>query len=213
MTMDPMVSTGAFHQASWPGAGDVDDCWAVADLQGVHAVAPWLRLVTIPIYRAAAGNPDQPGPTGGSIADSRRALRALYPSLQVEIHGDQDALTYAGLLAKVKANRPASVAVLSGALPPALQYGFAGKHRILVFWDGAKLRILNPLQVAHKRADDIGVDALRAAVQAYGSPVKAVIFPSPDQAFETHPLLASRIAKATAPLQARLAQIAEIAGG
>lgn len=218
--MEPQVSIGTFHQASWPGAGDVDDCWAVADLQAIHATAPWLRLATIPIYRAAAGNPDMPGPTGGSIGDSRRAIRMLYPKLDVVVLDADLGESFAGFLARVKGGRVASVAVLASALPASLQYGFGGRHRVTIYWDGAKLRILNPLQQAHKRADDISADSLKAAIVAYGSGVRAIVMPTPAEAFAFHPLLPAAVEAATVKLTAdlagaadRLASIAKIATG
>lgn len=205
--MDPQVSIGAFHQASWPGAGDVDDCWAVADLQAVHAVAPWLLLPGVPAYRTAAGNPDMPGPTGGTIADSQRAIRRLYPAIAAlsAFWGEGDGKTFDGLVLSLRQGRVASLALLSGALPPALRHGFAGVHRVAVFWSGGP-RILNPLAAAHSRPEAITASALQAACRAYDSTdIRAVLLPSPAQAFATHPLLPAAITAATQTLRDKIA--------
>jgi hypothetical protein len=203
--MDPQVSVGAFHQASWPGAGDVDDCWAIADLQAIHAVAPWLRLVTVPAYREAAGNPDLPGPTGGSIADSRRAIRILYPGLGADYMDQDPVVPFAALLARLKAGAVASVSVMNGKLPPSLRFGtYAGGHRVAVFYDNPTLRVLNPLAPAHQRAKPITPDQLKAACLAFAPGIRAVVFPDPDTAFRTHPLLGPTIAAAVKTLQDRI---------
>lgn len=193
-TVRLQTTVGVLNQARWPGAGDVDDCWCLADFQALLAVAPWIVLPGIPAYRAAAGNPDLPGPTGGTIAHSRRAIRALFPELDIEATDGE--MAWPALLELVRAGRPASLAVVSGALPPRLQFGFAGKHRVMVWSNGAELRVLNPLAPAHSRGLVIEPAALRNAVEAWGAGVRAVIMPTAAAAFRGHPLYAEAIAEA-----------------
>lgn len=185
--MDPQVTVGVFAQASWPGAGDIDDCWVVSDLQGVHAVAPWLPLVTVPKYREVAGNPDQPGRTGGTIAQSRLALKTLYPTLAIEAFLPSAELTWATFAAKIQGGRVASVNLVSDALPLALRHGGTGGHRCLVFPTASGWRIMNPLARAHSRPEEITEAALRAAIAAYGPGIRCIVFPDPDDAIRTHP--------------------------
>lgn len=206
------ISIGALGQAGWPGAGDVDDCWAVSDLQGVHASAPWLQLYTVPRYREAAGNPDRPGPTGGTIEQSARALRKLYPSLAFAAYVAPGStglgLRFSDWSVMVKAGRPSSVEIIAGELPPRLRHGFAGRHRILAFWDGtAGYRILDPLAAPHSRAEEIAKPELEASIGAAGPGVRAIVFPTEAEAFLGHPLLEDAITQAGSLAQARLDQV------
>lgn len=203
------ASVGVLGQAFWPGAGDVDDCWAVSDLQGVAAVAPWLQLVTIPKYREAADRPDLPGPSGGRIQDSAKALRKLYPGLGFAAYQDATSsgagLRFSDWLPMLKGGRPSSVEIVAGSLPARLRHGFAGLHRVLVFWDPQDgWRILDPLAAPHSRAEKIEGLELEAAVRAVGTSVHAIVFATPAEAFRTHPLLAAEVALATAAERIRI---------
>jgi hypothetical protein len=186
--MLPQFTTGVFNQKAWPRAGDTDDCWVISDLMVVHAVAPWLRLPNVTKYRTAAGNPDLPGPTPGSVDQSARAIRALYPTLGEKIQVLK-AVTFADFLPKLKAGHPASIGVLSGELPLDLQFGYAGPHRVAVFWTGNEIRLANPLARAHSRSRAIAEDVLHNAVRAHPlAKVNAVLMPTVEQAFRLHPL-------------------------
>lgn len=191
MPVNPHLSSGVFSQKMWPGVGDVDDCWCLADLMAVHAVAPWASLPDITKYRAAAGNPDKPGPTGGNIAHSTKAIRALYPKLAIFTStANAGPLTWAAFASKMKTGnrRAASLSVLSSALPPSLTFGFYGTHRVTVTYTG-KWRIANPLAQPHARWSVISEADLKRAVQAYpGDYVGCVLLPTVEKAFMTHPL-------------------------
>lgn len=190
MTSGLQISVGAFSQPLMPGAGDVDDCWCTSDLQCVHACAPWLALPTIPAWREAAGNPDRPGPTGGTIEQSAQAIRGFYPRLAIEVLDTDAAVAFAAFANKLKAEtgRIATVELLSGALPPALRFGFLGTHRCSVWWQpGTGWRMFNPLQPAHQRALELTEDELRTALRAHAEVVHAIVFPLPTVAIKGHP--------------------------
>jgi hypothetical protein len=189
----PQFTTGVFNQQRWPQAGDTDDCWAIADLMAVHSVAPWIRLPGITRYRELARNPRMPGPTPGTVAQSARAIRALDPAFG-ELIELIEGLPFSEFLPKVKAGHPASLSLLSGSLPSRLQFGFRGNHRVAVFWNGAKIRLANPLARAHSRSKPITEDELHTAVRDHPfNMVHAVLMPTVEQAFQLHPLLSGAI--------------------
>jgi hypothetical protein len=198
--MIPNFTTGVFNQQRWPGVGDTDDCWAIADLMAVHSVAPWIRLPNLPQYRELADNPNELGPTPGSITHSARAIRKLDPKLgdAIEVMRDGE---FADFLGRLKAGHPASLSVKSGSLPPKLQFGFTGNHRVAVFWNGSEIRLANPLARAHSRSKVISEDALRTAIREHPDPgVNCVLLPTAAEAFQLHPLLTGAIEAAIAGL-------------
>lgn len=212
--MNPQTSIGVLSQLKWPEVGDIDDCWAMSDMMAVAAVAPWLELPGMTRYRSVAGIPDATGPTGGTIDGSAKAIRALWPDLAaagLEI-SDNHSMTFAAFLTKIKANRSASVSVLSGALPSRLRFGFTGTHRIAVVFTDT-LRVGNPLAQPHTRWLTISEAELAAATAAYpgGPNLNCLVMPSVASAFRTHPLLAGVLASAVttgaSDLQQRLAEI------
>lgn len=184
--MRPQFSQ-VFNQKLWPQVGDTDDCWAVSDLMAVHSVAPWLSLPGMIAYRDASGNPDDPtARDGGTIAESARAIGALFPLLAIEV---VNGWSWTNFISKLKANRPASLSLKSGLLPLHMQYGFTGYHRVMVVWNGTSLRVMNPLAKAHSKSVGITEAALKKAVDGYDpGRVWAVLMPSVEVAFKTHPL-------------------------
>lgn len=184
--------SAVLSQKAWPGAGDVDDCWVLACLQAVHAVAPWLDLPGVKVFRNAAGVPDQDGPTGATEVEMARGIRALWPNLPiVEMNG----IAWAdfGLLAK-----PHGVAALifrAGALPARLRYGFTGIHAAAVLHVDAKdWLIADPLADPHAKPQTIGQPELRDAVEGYKANVHGVLMPEVGEAFKTHPLYPKAVA-------------------
>jgi hypothetical protein len=161
------VSTGVLSQRYYPGVGPgpLDDCWALADLMALHAIAPEVSLPSVTTYRVRAGVPDTAtGSEGGSLEDSLRALRASW-------HGSAELFrgTFAAFLARLKAGAVASASVLSGSLPSALRFGFLRNHRVMVFWSSTGLKVLNPLAPPHSRAKAISAAALQKAMADYVS--------------------------------------------
>jgi len=198
--MNPTISVGVFSQRFWPQAGDPDECWALADMMALHAVASWLILPGITKYRTEAGNPREPGPTGGTIKHSERAIKALFPEIGslIDVHPAGE-LTPATIISKIKPHGAASVSVLSSKLPEEHRYGFNGTHRVAVAITG-DLRIGNPLAPAHSKWKMIEEDQLKAAIAAYPEGIGGgVIFmPTVEAAFRTHPLFSEAAHLATA---------------
>lgn len=187
--MNPHLSSGVFNQTWWPGNGGppYDDCWTLADMMAVHAVAPWVSLPTVIKYRAAAGNPDAPGvPDGGTIAQSAKAIRALWPEIGKLIHvisgGTWDAFKSA-----MGTDKVCSLSVLSGSLPQ--NFGFKGNHRVAVAHVNSGWLIANPLAPPHSRWRAISEAEVKKAIADYpGTGVRAIVMPSVAAAFKTHPL-------------------------
>lgn len=181
-----MQKSMVFNQVKWPGAGDVDDCWAVSSIQCANMVAPWLRLVSVPTFRKAAGNPDQPGPTGGSSSDTVQGVETLWPryfkgQLKVLRNAPWDVFT-----TSVARNVPMSVSILCAKLPGYLQRGFTGLHRVSIVKGSTPGTVLwfDPLAPVYSRPVEVPVEEIRAAVMAYGrqktglNGAWAVVFPT-----------------------------------
>lgn len=207
-----------FNQKRWPGAGDVDECWMVSTLQCVNMVAPWLRLVGTAVGRKAAGNPDKPGPTGGSLSDTVQMCEALYPRYFKDKLKVLRGATWDAFTVQVDRGVPVSVATVSAKLPTRLQFGFGGLHRISVAkGSGGKWLVFNPLAPVYSRPIEVTPVELKAAVMAYGraktgnSGAWAVVFPTAEAmaalyfgAVDPTPYDKDDIDAATAELQERI---------
>ncbi len=176
-----------FSQREWPGIGDVDDCWVLASLQAVHAVAPWLKLPGVKRFREEANKPDSPNRMDpGDEHDMARALTRLYPDLAIEV---VDGGGFEEFADKVRSGRPAALIVGSRELPENLQFGFKDIHAITVaFDDELGFVVANPLGRPHSKPISISRGELRAAVEGFKPNVHAVLMPSPEDALETNEL-------------------------
>lgn len=182
----PYFSIGTISQKLWRGVGTgpLDDCWLCADAQCVHGVAPWLPLSGAKAYRAAAGVPDSAtGAEGGSLEASLKAIKALYPSIapMVELYRGP----FAGLDAKLMAGHPISASVRATALT-----GVLVNHRIaLRSKDGAR-EYINALWPAYTLPKSVSPATLKSWFLAYpgATEANALIFPTVEEAFTTHPL-------------------------
>ena len=184
-----------FSQTTWPGIGDIDDCWVLASLQAVHAVAPWLRLPGVKKFREEANRPDSPThPDPGDEHDMARALRRLYPDLPIEVVAGGDFPEFA---AKVESGRPAALIVRSSDLPDDLQHGFKEIHAITVaFDDELGWVVANPLAKAHSKPEQIKKNALAKAIDGFDKKrVHAVLMPAMEEALETNELHRERVAR------------------
>jgi hypothetical protein len=210
--MVPQFTQGTFSQRRWPGigAGPLDDCWIMADQQNVHACAPWETMRGVKPYREAAGVPDTAtGSEGGSLEDSLKAIKALWPKIgaMVELYrGAWDAFE-----AKIKAGHSASGSVLSAAL--ATKDGKAVPHRVSIYWDGSNWRVVNPLDEAHVKPRTMTEASVRKIFADYpnSNEVCALIFPTVEQAFTTHPLYRDPNAAADARLTTIKGKVAALA--
>lgn len=187
--MNPHLSSGVFYQKSWPGwGGDADDCWVLADLMAVHAVAPWVSLPAVNEYRKDAGNPDDPGQDGGTIDQSYRGMYANWPKI-ARLAKVLKGASWETFNAAMTKDRVASVSVLSASLPPALKYGFNGNHRVTFAKVDSGWYIANPLAPPHSRYRKITAAWVKKSVLDYPVPgVYAIVMPTVAQAFKTHPL-------------------------
>lgn len=207
-----MTQQRVLNQAIYPGVGKgpLDDCWVLADLMGVHACAPWSWLVNVKDYRGVAGVPDtDTGSEGGGIAASAKGIRGLYPKLVIEV--SDASLTWNEYVARIIAGHPASLHILSGKLPLALQHGYTGTHRVFHHFLAGMHYIGNPLAKAYSGCAGITEAEIKAAALGDTAKVRALIFPTPAEAFTTHPLYVppadctAAVAAATGPLDARIA--------
>lgn len=180
-------------QRDWPGAGDIDDCWLVADLAALHACAPWLPLVGASAYRRAAGNPDVQGePNGGQLRHSIKALRELYPDYAQRFHA-MSGESWTTLMNAWADGRATSVSLTSSELPPSLRYGFGGFHRVSILrTPGGVLLFANPLAPGYSRWEQVEESDIRPAILAYGKAKEgkpcayAVTFPTLLEALDVY---------------------------
>ena len=152
------MTLGVFNQVFWPGVGDVDECWVIATYWALVATGVMKRedLPSIRAFRAAAGNPDRPGSTGGSNRDIVRALKKLAPSAKVvKYDGGRE-----GFTAMLKKGFVASLSVRSWSLPKAYQFGYRGNHQISVFYKAGHYYVMNPLARAGSALMEINYNNL-----------------------------------------------------
>lgn len=218
--MTELLIRQTFSQRTWPGAGDIDDCWVLSALQAVQAVAPWEPLLTVPEFRRYAGDPDDGNADGGNVDDIIRGIRAAFPALAPHCTPLRGSWAWDRVLDAIKSGRPASVCVVSAKLPD--RYGFAGLHQVTYFHEpGVGLRVANPLARDRSEPTRIGTQAARDAALAYGGgKFHGVLMPTQAVAFTTHPLyrppgqcspaeLEAARRAAIAPYVARLADLAD----
>lgn len=185
------ISTGVMNQVVEPRAGDVDDCAALGTMMAVHAAAPWEPQPSIPRFRNAAGNPDNQGvPDGHTITECARAMKTLWPEIFALSIVSNGTMGKEEVLDRIRdERRPAMIFVRSSALPVAHRYGFAGLHSCATAWDGDEYRLANPLAKPQSAWKPIGRDELGDALRAMpGTGAKAIIMPTLEDAFRTHPL-------------------------
>lgn len=138
-----MALLGAFNQVQWGGVGDADECWIIATFWPLVASGVVMRseLPSIATFRAAAGKPDRPGPTGGNNRDLVRALDKLFPDADVKFFIG----TASAFFRQLQLGYVASLSVLSSKLPAYLRFGFNGSHQVSVIYQKGKYYVMNPL--------------------------------------------------------------------
>lgn len=173
-----MLITSVLSQRTYPGAGDIDDCWVVSSIQAVLAHWPSLRKPTIPEFRAAAGDPDDGVSDGGNITEIINGITGLWAEPELLVLRGVSWDTFA---AEMQVHKIATVAVVSGSLPPADQYGFTGLHQVTIELVGDDWYISNPLAADGSAPRLIGAASLRQALYDYGGgKVFAVIIEDPE---------------------------------
>lgn len=217
-----------FSQRTWPKSGDIDDCWVLSTLQSANAVAPWLPLLDVTRFRRFAGDPDDGVRDGGNVDDIVAGIRGAWPALAPLCTALRGSWSWDRVLDAIKSGRPATVCVVSAKLTQ--RYGFDGLHQVTYFHEpGVGLRVANPLAPDRSEPTRIATTTARDAALAYGAgKVFAVLFPTVERAFTTHPLyvaasadtftraqvdqlVATARAEAVRPLEARLATVRELA--
>ena len=177
-----MAVKRVLSQRNYPGAGDIDDCWVVATVWAAISSRD-VRKPTVTEFRARAGKPDRPGPTGGNVYDCNRGADGCWPTLPNRLFGVGSSWT--AVYNDLHSGRPASVGVLSSALPARLQYGFKGTHQVGIHFFPAtgKLYCMNPLAPHGTVPLTITWIQLRAAMRALipgsATPYRMLSFPIP----------------------------------
>jgi hypothetical protein len=201
MAIDPLP--GSFSQVTWPGVGDIDECWIIATYWAIVAAGHRRKnqLPTILAFRDVANRPDAAGPTGGTRANILAGVRGTMPDTKpIEYVG-----SYEGFLAYLKRGAVASLVVNSGKLPSAIRFGFNGTHQVAVALVGNQLKIMNPLAPDGHEVYNIVSSQLKPAAYGYNNDTKfyAVIFNAVP--VDTH---VTEIAKLSAQVTAQSLQIA-----
>jgi len=164
----------AIAQAGYPGGGDIDDCWVIADVWTAVASGQSFRP-TVTQYRRWANNPDRPGPTGGSLDHSMRAARSAWPSASIRRYHSSD---WDGFTSLLKAGWSASLSVEIRGLPSSWRYGPRhGHHRIGVVYQNGSYYYMDPNQSNGSAPRSISGYELRNAARAHsGGTIGAVMF-------------------------------------
>lgn len=182
MTLLPVLS-----QRTYPGAGDIDDCWCVASIWAAASSKPTIVYPTITTFRKYAEKPDLPGPTGGNIFDINKAADAIWPTLPNYLEVTS---RYDDIKEHIKAGRPGTVSLDSAALPDRLQYNFIGKHQVGVQMIADKLYCMNPLAPANTTPGRISYAelevAMRKLIPGTAQPYRALFFPKPASSGTPH---------------------------
>lgn len=204
---------------AWPASGDVDDCWVVSGIQAANVIAPWLALVSVTAFRAAAGDPDDGVSDGGNPDDIYNGAVGCWPALRPYTSKLKGA-SWTSAKSKYDQGRPISLCVVASGLPVRLQYGFTGAHQVTIVLNSGQNRFANPLAPAQTRWDVLSATelaAVRDAALAYGkqrigtSSIFAVAFPTQAEILPTHPLFVAAATKwASGELVSLKAEVARL---
>jgi hypothetical protein len=175
-----MMVLPVLSQRTYPGAGDIDDCWAVATIWAAAASKSTIVYPTITTFRMKAGVPDLPGPTGGNIYDCNKGADGCWPTLTNYLNVSS---SFEAVKDHLRAGRPGSISVLSSALPSRLQYNFLGTHQVGIQLIGSALYCMNPLAPANSTPGRITYaelqPAMRKLIPGAAQPYRALFFPKP----------------------------------
>ena len=171
MTLYPTI-----NQITYWGVGDIDECSILAMYWAARAAGFEGELPSIAAFRAAAGVPDRPGPTGLTSAQVWRGIKGT--SLRgVDAALLQSGTSWTEFATQLRLGGAASIAVNSALLPVAVRYGFLGGHSVGLTWVDGQFYIANPLAPGQSRPVVISEAAIRAAALSFGGgAVKGLIF-------------------------------------
>lgn len=167
-------------QRTYPGVGDIDDCWCIATIWAAASSKPTIAYPTVTTFRQKAGKPDLPGPTGGNIFDCNAGADGCWPTLPnyLEVTANWSEIT-----TRIDAGQPGSISVDSAALPSDLRYNFYGKHQVAVHRPRltGPIYCMNPLAPANTTPRTISWDELKHAmlrlIPGASQPYRALFFP------------------------------------
>lgn len=151
------------NQVSYPGAGDVDDCWVVATVIAVLDNAEWEVKPSITWARGAANDPDDGDTDGGTIDETYRMAKRIWRDIPKKKLRNANADTVLGL---VKKGWNLSAAVLSSELPAEHRFGFNGLHQVAMEWDEG-FRLANPLAKDGSDARSITMRQIKRACTGF----------------------------------------------
>lgn len=144
------------------GELDIDDCAPTATIWAARDADHCSRRPTIPEFRKAAGNPDDPyradGLTNAQLADAVPKIWPLADFMRVDT---QSWTAFRGYLDR---GDSISIAVNSAHLPSNLRFGFYANHRVGVRKVGGTIYMANPLAPNGSRPIAISESALRYAM-------------------------------------------------
>jgi len=164
---------GVLNQGHYPGAGDVDDCWVVATVWAAIASGESYQP-SVPVFRAAARNPDRPGATGGTGYHVWKGATTMWPNHKIRKYTSS---SWDGFISLLKAGWIASLAVDSRGLPNNCRFNDIHKHQVGVAYQNGKYWIANPLAPQDSRPIEITGYALRTAARAFhGGTISATMF-------------------------------------
>jgi hypothetical protein len=168
-------------QRSYPGVGDIDDCWVVATVWAAASSRPTIAYPTTTTFRRFAGVPDLPGPTGGNIDACNRGADACWPTLSNILVKSSN---FATIQTLINEGRPASVSLNSAYLPARLRYNFYGLHQVGIHRPSryGAIYCMNPLAPGGTTPRTISWDELQLAMVKLvdsDTPYRALFFPRP----------------------------------
>jgi hypothetical protein len=163
-----------------PDAGDLDECWIAATYTCARYYDRKCVLPTVTDFRAAAANPDEPGPTGGTTSDIMEGCLRYFPGFGPRQFVSTDWTLFEQYLDD---GWVASLGVRSSELPSYLRYGFLGEHQVAV-QKAPGFRMCNPLAANGTASQVVSGDAVKAAARAFvnAGRIQAVLFPRGDVA-------------------------------
>jgi hypothetical protein len=151
------------------GELDIDDCAPTATIHDAQAADPCARRPTIPEFRLAAGNPDDPRrPDGLTQRQLLTAIPKIWPLARFE---DIETRSWTTFLGELESGRPTSIAVNSAHLPSALRFGFYDNHRVSVKQHRGVIYCANPLAKNGSAPIAISPQALKYAMSTLNGAV------------------------------------------
>lgn len=188
MTLPPVP--GVVNQVTGLiGEGDVDECAVASSCWCARYADPKATFPTVPVYRAAAGNPDDPSrPDGLTLDQTIRASSATWPHIRIAKYASTD---WAAFERRLVEGWAANLGVISAELPAYLRFGFNGAHSVGVVMRSGAFLVANPLAAQGSAPLPCPVVNLQAAARKHGNgTILAALFqPLPAEVTEVVPVL------------------------